>query len=499
MPLCNKKMTFEECELAILRSAVDNMDVKKGKKMIDNPEIKDIMKIVENFIKNNKLICYGGTAINNILPEKDQFYNRDIELPDYDFFSPTPLKHAKKLAKIYYKLGFKEVEAKSGVHAGTFKVFVNYIPVADITYLVPELFKKLQENAVKVDNILYSPPNYLRMLMYLELSRPAGDVSRWEKVLKRLTLLNKNYPLKGTACNSEKIQRIFETGIKQFKKKYKNVDSLTENIANISTKKKLQETIFSLVLNSLINQECIFFGAYANKQYYKKISKKIKDKNLRIPDFDVLSEEPQKCAAILKEVLTSHGFLNVRVYKRAGVGELIAPHYELRLDKETLLFIYEPIACHSYNVIKIADKNVRIATIDTMLSFYLAFLFIDREYYEKNRILCMCEYLFKAQQKNRLKQRGLLKRFSIECYGNQKSIQDLRAEKSTQYKRLKNNKHSKEYQWYFLRYIPYQIEEMRKKLKRKTRKKRRVKKSKVKKVKTKKNVTSKAKRKTSKK
>ena len=117
--------------------------------------------------------------------------------------------------------------------------------------------------------------------MYLELSRPAGDVSRWEKVLKRLTLLNKNYPLKGSACNSENIQRIFETGIKQFKKKYKNADSLTENIANISTKKKLQETIFSLVLNSLINQECIFFGAYANKQYYKKISKKIKDKNVK--------------------------------------------------------------------------------------------------------------------------------------------------------------------------------------------------------------------------
>ena len=96
MPLCNKKMTFEECELAILRSAVDNMDVKKGKKMIDNPEIKEIMKIVENFIKNNKLICYGGTAINNILPEKDQFYNRDIELPDYDFFFTYSIKTCKK-------------------------------------------------------------------------------------------------------------------------------------------------------------------------------------------------------------------------------------------------------------------------------------------------------------------------------------------------------------------------------------------------------------------
>ena len=38
------------------------------------------------------------------------------------------------------------------------------------------------------------------MSAYLELSRPFGDVSRWEKVLKRLTLLNKHYPLNSEDC-----------------------------------------------------------------------------------------------------------------------------------------------------------------------------------------------------------------------------------------------------------------------------------------------------------
>ena len=88
------------------------------------------------------MVCYGGTAINNILPVEDQFYDKTIELPDYDFFSPKPLEHARELADIYFKGCSEEVEAKSGVHAGTFKVFVNYIPVADITYIVPELYKK---------------------------------------------------------------------------------------------------------------------------------------------------------------------------------------------------------------------------------------------------------------------------------------------------------------------------------------------------------------------
>ena len=53
------------------------------------------------------------------------------------------------------------------------------------------------------------------MSMYLELSRPAGDVSRWPKVLKRLSLLNKHYPLRGKNCNINMIQRLFEYGLKK--------------------------------------------------------------------------------------------------------------------------------------------------------------------------------------------------------------------------------------------------------------------------------------------
>ena len=48
---CDKKMSFEECELAILRSAVDKIGLKSGRKKINNPEIQDIIKIVEDFLK----------------------------------------------------------------------------------------------------------------------------------------------------------------------------------------------------------------------------------------------------------------------------------------------------------------------------------------------------------------------------------------------------------------------------------------------------------------
>ena len=156
-------------ELNILRKAIDVAEKMAAKNVVLSPEVKNIIEIVESFLKDNDLICYGGTAINNILPKSDQFYNKDIEIPDYDFFSPNALKDARKLADLYFKKGYTEIEAKAGIHFGTFKVFVNYIPVADITQMDAELFKVVLRNAMKINNIYYAPPNYLRMSMYLEL------------------------------------------------------------------------------------------------------------------------------------------------------------------------------------------------------------------------------------------------------------------------------------------------------------------------------------------
>ena len=210
MATCNTNLTLEEKEVAILRDAIDIAEKRKGQKITSDPDVKKIISILEDFLKKKKLVCYGGTAINNILPLEDQFYDKNIEIPDYDFYSSNALEDAKKLADIYYEAGFQEVEAKSGVHYGTYKVFVNFIPVADITYLEKSLFNRVQKEAIRVYGILYCPPNFLRMNMYLELSRPAGDISRWEKVLKRLLLLNKNYPLKGKHCDPKTFQRKFE-------------------------------------------------------------------------------------------------------------------------------------------------------------------------------------------------------------------------------------------------------------------------------------------------
>lgn len=460
MSACKKNLTFQEKELAILRAAVDLAEEKEGKKIAQSDEVKKIIQIVESFLRKKKLICYGGTAINNILPVDDQFYNKDIEIPDYDFFSHSALTHAKELADIYADAGYTDVEAKSGVHHGTFKVYVNFIPVADITYIPKQLFKSLSEQAIKVNGILYCPPNYLRMGMYLELSRPKGDVSRWEKVLKRLVLLNKNYPMQNPRCNHIDFMRDFES---------KNHDA---------------EDIYAIVRDSLTDQGLVFFGGYASSLYSKFMPKDKREMFKRNnPDFDVLSEDPETSATILKERLQDEGFEKVKMHKHNGFGEIISPHYEVSVGNDTVAFIYQPLACHSYNIVRLGGKKVKVATIDTMLSFFLAFLYADRPYYDHDRIICMSQYLFKVQSRNRLKQKGVLKRFSLSCIGKQKTLEDSRAEKSKMFEKLKSKRGTKEYDEWFLRYAPGEkkaakatkakrktIRKKRKKNKRKTKK-----------------------------
>lgn len=428
--LC-KKLSFDDCELAILRLAVDKAEEKIGKRVANSSEVQQIITIVENFIKKKNLICYGGTAINNILPKEDQFYDKDVEIPDYDFFTTNALEDAKELSNIYFKEGFTDVEAKSGQHHGTFKVYVNYMPIADITNIPKEIFNSLKKDSLRVAGILYASPNFLRMSMYLELSRPAGDTTRWEKVLKRLTILNKHYPLASINCNDVDFQREMSD-------------------------KTHEDEIYETVQNALVNQSVIFFGGYAISLYSKYMPHNLQEKVNKIADFDVLSNEPEITAEIIKERLKDINIKNIKILKRSAVGEIVPEHYEVKVGEDSIVFIYKPIGCHSYNIISHKGQSVRIATIDTMLSFYLAFLYTNRPYYMEfsDRILCMSKFLFEVQQKNRLEQKGVLKRFSITCYGHQESIEEIRAKKAEKFKEIKNKKGTKEYDEWFLNYRP---------------------------------------------
>jgi hypothetical protein len=227
--------------------------------------------------------------------------------------------------------------------------------------------------------------------------------------------------------------------------------------------KELAETdIYNIVRDVFIKNRAVFFGGYANILYSRYMPKHQRRIVQKIPDFDILSEDPRELCEEVVHQLTAHKYTDVKYTKHAGVGEVISEHYDIRVGDEVIAFLYKPLACHSYNTIRIdsgeggkyGGVTIRIATIDTMLSFYLAFIYADRVYYDINRILCMSQFLFDVQQHNRLKQTGLLRRFSINCYGKQPTLESMRFEKTKKYEELKGKRDSREFEEWFLRYIP---------------------------------------------
>ena len=66
----------------------------------------------------------------------------------------------------------------------------------------------------------------------------------------------------------------------------------------------------------------------------------------------------------------------------------------------------------------------------------------------------MATFLFQVQEKNRLTQKGLLKRFSLNCIGHQETVEEMRAEKAEKFLELKDKRDSLEYEEWFLRYRP---------------------------------------------
>jgi len=402
----------DDKELNIIKLVANIAEEKYAIKMTSKTF--NIIKTVEEFIRKNNLICYGGMAINNILPKRDQFYsNKDF--PDYDFFSNDALKHAKELTDIYYKAGYGNVEAKSGFHPGTYKVYVNFFNIADITQLNQLYYENLKKKAITVNKIMYCPPDFLRMSLYLELSRPKGDVSRWEKIFPRLRLLNKNYPMKSKKCSNKK-------------------ETMTrENINN-----------YNKIKNYLIKEKVIFFGGFADK-LYTKYSKKKSVYNQYI--LDVLSPNAKLCSDNLKKNNS-----NINILKKEGIGELIPQHYVIKINDKIYVNIYQSQACYTYNKIKVGKNIVNIATIFTILSFYLIFIFTNNEMYDINRTLCTAHMLQNIYLKNKLKNSGLLKVFTIQCLGEQETFEDILQEKKDKFKELK--KDSKDYEKWFLKYTP---------------------------------------------
>lgn len=377
--------------------AKERIDTENAK----SPELRFALEIVERFLKKKRRVCYGGTAINAQLPEKLQFYSLEKDLPDYDFFTPDIDADVQEIVETLKRAGFDDVAHRVGMHEGTKKIMVNYVPVADISEMDRSIYDVLERRAVVVKGILYTDPDVLRMMMYLELSRPKGEVERWKKVYERLMLINRVFPMR--KCSKEQ-RRPHQIPV------------------------EVREKIHAFC----IDNKRILAGSRLENIYHKSISsdKPISWETREGGAVVFYSPNPKEDALTLRSIMGAGRETDIRAYE--AKGELVPPRVVLMLDRRPVALIIMEVACHGYNTLKTEDRQtVYIASLDTLITLYLSLAIFTED--EKSifgfSLLCAAERFIAVNNTIQKSGRKQFHPFPLECRGYQKGYPTLLREK----------------------------------------------------------------------
>ena len=365
--------TSKEELVALVRAAAAEAADYQERFAAEDTEARKIVDTMEQFLRVKGRVVYGGAAINAHLSKENKFYDPTLYLPDYDFMTPDPLQDCADLIVAFQQEGFEEVEAKFGIHEGTYKVFVNFRAAADITYMPPEIYSRVNNDAAIIDGIHYASVDFLRMNIYVELSRPAGNVERWVKIYERLLLLNDEHPMKAGRCPKTKAEN----------------DTLNSD--------------HKRVMEAGINAGAVFLSA---------------------PDETPVLLMSDKADSLVRS-LTSFTKNTI-----PALGELLPERTELRSNNNELIaVVFETVSCHNYTTLAY-PADYRLGSLDLLIQMYYAMYFADITGYRDGRLLCLIHSLIEeehALHEKAVKQ-GLPPSdvMPIQCIGHQPQMPELK-------------------------------------------------------------------------
>lgn len=390
-------------QLNVLERAVDIAQKEMDYKITHDEEVIKAIYIVERFLRKSGRVCYGGQAINAYLPKKLKFYSEEYDIPDYDFFTPTLERDLRELVNMLQKEGFTDIYEKPGIHEGTTKVYVNFIAIADMTEVSKDVYSKFSKTAENISGIYYLGPDLLRMNMYLELSRPRGDLTRWEKVFERLTLLNAARPIEH--CYKPKRRKRIT---------------------------KIEPEIRQSILDYILAEKRVLAGAEIGFIYRTFSMRRQPEMNWMLTaggPVVFFSPDLEKDTEALRSILHKKG---VTIEKKAGYKDYIPKRVIIKKNRKIVGFLIDEISCNSYNDFIIENYGyLRIASLDTLI--YLNLLLGSLTDDEKNlggSLLCLAQRLIELENKMRSSPYSRYPFFSIRCSGHQKSFVSLLREKA---------------------------------------------------------------------
>ena len=373
------------------------------------------------FFSKNKVLLYGGTALNELMPKNLKIY-KEHTLPDIDVFSTNAYNLAVKLVKYFHRKGFDNITTSytEALHEGTYKVFVDSLQVADITNVTPKTFKRMSENAVlsKSLNINIVNPQVLRMSLHLILSKGDSDsVNRWEKNLKRLYTLYKVYP--PVVCESQSQSQSQSQNQNQ-----SETSSISKKVSS-SLQQALKETDYVLLgmheVELLLGKPILFNDIPPIQVLVENSDLKHVANNLisRAKTFQSASTTSEKSTITCSNVYKADHFIPDHICIKSA-GNIVA-------------IIYYADDCVNYN----EYKGSRIASIHTVIRMYLSMLLSPYKHFEKFANSCECvatmlsiinQQSHKPSSKLQITNK-LLKDVVGKCYGSYNGIVTMRKDR----------------------------------------------------------------------
>lgn len=375
-----------------------------------NVEIQRALEVVRAFLKRKGRVCYGGTAMNELLPDDKKFYNPETDLPDYDFFTPTLAADVAELVADFQAAGFKDIYHKVGMHEGTEKVMVNFVPVADVSAIDEDLYNVFHKRAIRKGGIYYTDPDILRMMMYLEISRPRGEVSRWPKVYERLELINSMFPVKVGARS--------------------NCWTKRAGMPERGRKAPVDQDIRRKILDFVIEQQRILCNGPVEDIYRRGILKGdaiYLDRPGGLLFFT--SPEPEADARHLREILGPRD--KIRLLLHRARGQLVPARIEIRLRGRPVAMILEEDACHSYHSLPFEDGRILlVASPEFLITLYtsLALFTKHSDLLTEGRgsnLMCRVRDLVAISRQNITARRSQFPAFPVTCKGYQRGYATL--------------------------------------------------------------------------
>jgi len=394
-----EKSIFKK-QIEDLKAAAEEAAKKIDYDTAHDEEIRKAIDIVEKFLRKSKRVCYGGQAINIYMPETLKFYDTEYNLPDYDFFTPFADRDVTDLVAMLQKAGFTEVNERVGIHKGTRKILVNFVPIADITEIESSLYRTFLKRSTVTNGIHYVDPDVLRMNMYLELSRPAGQVGRWEKVFERLLLLNLAQPM--DTCSGKMIKE-----------------------------KKIEPYIRKKILNYIIEEKRVLAGAELGFIYRASAQDKLPEMNWILESGGTIVFFSSDIYKDAEKIQTLLGYKMTHRQTERGIEDFLPRRVLIKKGDQTVIMIVEEMACNAFNELKMEGRTLRIASLDTLVYLYILLgIFTKDEDKIGTPLLCLAQRLIELENKIRTSSMHAFPLFSIKCSGHQKTYPSLLREKA---------------------------------------------------------------------